>query len=374
MLKKMRRTFRIMSLCMVLLLLVTSCGKSAELKDIVIGVAWPFATRNNLFNEGIDLAVQEINSNGGIKGKPLKLLKEDDGSEVAKGIAIAQSFADNTSVQAVIGHENSFVSIPASAVYNQASLVMLSPASTAPELTQNQYQYIFRNIPSDDEIARQLVSYLAKQGFRRMVIYYSNDSYGTGLANSFEDQARSQGIMIVDRFDYYSGLEDLRRLNSRWQAFGYDGIFIANSLSEGAQLMSDAGQAGIKGPFVAGDALDSPLLGTMGGKASEGTIIGSVFNPYGDRSEVKNFMKTFSEDYKEIPSTEAALGYDAVKMLAAAIQNSDLQDRSTVAEELRKLGQWSGVSGIHELDKKGDDMGNLVVLKKLQDGKFAYLD
>ena len=354
--------------------MLTGCTQLEKHNEIVIGVVWPFETNNNLFNEGIDLAVKEINSGGGIRGREIRLLKEDDGSELVKGMAIAQSFAENKEIQAVIGHDNSFISIPASAIYDNAGLVMLSPASTAPDLTQNKYKHIFRNIPSDGEIARQLAIYLAKQGYRRMAIYYSDDSYGTGLANSFEDNARSQGITIVDRFNYYSSLEDLKRLHIRWQAYGLDGIFVAKTLPEGGQFIFDAGQAGIKVPFFAGNAMDSPLLSEIGGKAAEGTIISSVFNPYSDRTEVKKFVKDFSKEYNEMPGSYAALGYDAVKMLATAIENSDLDNTSSVAKELINLGKWSGVTGIHEFDGKGDDIGDLVVLKKLQDGKFEYIE
>ncbi|WP_366923921.1 ABC transporter substrate-binding protein [Metallumcola ferriviriculae] len=365
---------QIVILCIVIFLLLTGCTQIEENNEIVIGVAWPFATNNNLFNEGIDLAVQEINSSGGIKGRELRLLKEDDGSELEKGMAIARSFTENMTIQAVIGHYNSFISIPVSAIYNNAGLVMLSPGSTAPALTKNGYKHIFRNIPSDDEIARQLAVYLADQGYRRMAIYYSDDDYGSGLANSFEDHARTQGITIVDRFNYYSSTEDLRRLNSRWQAFGLDGIFIAKIMPEGGQFIFDAGQAGINVPFIAGDGLDSPLLSEIGGKAAEGTIIGSEFNPDIDRLEVKRFVTDFLNEYNEMPNSYAALGYDAVKMLAAAIAKSDLNNRSTVAKELMNLSRWSGAVGIHEFDETGDDIGKLVVLKKLKDGKFEYLE
>ena len=372
--KKICRVFKIIILGVLAVVLLTGCTQSAEPEEIVIGVAWPFATNNNLFNEGIDLAVREINDKGGINGKELKLLKEDDGSEVVRGIIIARSFTENKSVRAVVGHRNSFVSIPASVIYEQAGLVMLSPASTAPQLTRNEYQYIFRIIPSDHEITRQLAGYLAQQGYRRMVIYYTADSYGAGLANSFESEANAQGITIVDRVFYYAGLEDLRHLHKRWQAFGYDGVFIAGSVSEGASFIRDAGQAGINGPFFGGNALDSPLLAEIGGQAAEGTVISSVFNPGSNRPEVKKFVADFLREYEQMPNSYAALGYDAVKMLAAAMEKAAGTNRSAVAEELRNLGSWPGVTGIHELNETGDNLGDLVVLKKLAQGKFEHLE
>lgn len=370
---RFKKTGIIIISCLVAVFLGTGCTQSEKPQDIVIGVAWPFATNNDLFSEGIDLAVREINENGGINGRELKLLKADDGAELEKGLKIAQSFAENKEIRAVIGHRNSFISIPASAIYEQAGLVMLSPASTAPELTQNGYKHIFRCIPGDDEIARQMAVYLAGQGYRRMVIVYSDDSYGTGLANSFEDQAKAQGITIVDRFDNYTGLEDLKRLHNKWQAFGFDGIFIAENMPEAAQFIFDAGQAGINVPFFGGNTLESPLLSSIGGKAAEGTIVGSVFNPNIDRPEVKSFVLGFSQEYNKMPNSYAALGYDAVKILAAAIEKSDSRNRSTVAEELANLGSWPGASGSHEFDAKGNDMGDLVVLKELHAGEFRYL-
>lgn len=370
---RFKKTGIIIISCLVAVFLGTGCTQSEKPQDIVIGVAWPFATNNDLFSEGIDLAVREINENGGINGRELKLLKADDGAELEKGLKIAQSFAENKEIRAVIGHRNSFISIPASAIYEQAGLVMLSPASTAPGLTQNGYKHIFRCIPGDDEIARQMAVYLAGHGYRRMVIAYSDDSYGTGLANSFEDQAKAQGITIVDRFDNYTGLEDLKRLHNKWQAFGFDGIFIAENMPEAAQFIFDAGQAGINVPFFGGNTLESPLLSSIGGKAAEGTIVGSVFNPNIDRPEVKSFVLGFSQEYNKMPNSYAALGYDAVKILAAAIEKSDSRNRSTVAEELANLGSWPGASGSHEFDAKGNDMGDLVVLKELHAGEFRYL-
>lgn len=372
--RKPSRILKIMIICLAAVFMLAGCTRMEVSEEIVLGVAWPLAADNTLFNEGIDLAVKEINDSGGINGRKLRLLKEDDGADVVKGMAVARSLAGNESVRAVIGHRNSFVSIPAAALYEQAGLVMLSPASTAPELTAKGYRHIFRNIPSDKEIARHLAAYLAEQEYRRLVIYYAADSYGRGLAKSFEEAANSQGITIVDRFNYYSGPEDLQHLKNRWQAFGCDGIFIANTVEEAARFVTAARQAGIDTPFFGGNALESNnSVAKMGGQAAEGTIIGSVFNPDNERPQVTEFVADFQQAYQHRPDAYAALGYDAVKMLAAALESTDGGGRLAVARELRNLGRWQGVCGSHELDEEGDDRGELVVLKQLQDEKWICL-
>ncbi len=370
---KKRSKIQQLFLCLLTIALMIGCTKVKESDEILIGVAWPFASNNSMFNEGIDLAVKEINEGGGIKGKELKLLKLDDESNTEKGMAIAQAFAQNKEVSAVIGHRASYISLSASSIYADAGLVMLSPASSAPELTKGGYHQVFRVIPSDDEIARQLAIYLARNGFKRMVVYYSDDSYGQGLANSFEDHAKARGITIVDRFNYYNDPSDLNRLHKKWQAFGYDGIFIANTLMGGGNFIYDADKAGIKVPFVAGNALDTPQLWQIAGEAAEGTIIGSVFNPNLEHSAVRKFVDSFILEYNEMPIAHAALGYDAVKMMAAAIDNSKSMDAIDIAAALKGLGNWPGAAGIHRLNDRGDNVGNIVELKVFTKGNLEYL-
>lgn len=350
------------------------CTQVNTSEEILIGVAWPFTSQDDLFDEGLELALQEINDQGGVQGRKLNLLKADDQGELEKGMAIAQEFADNKSIQAVIGHRNSFISIPAGSIYDQAGVVMLSPSSTSPELTEHGYFHVFRNIPSDNEIARQLALYLGEQGHERMVIYYTDDSYGNGLANAFEDYASDQGITIVDRFNYYGNLEDLKRFHDKWQAFGVDGIFIAKTVTDGnAQFLLDAKTVCIDVPLIAGNSWDSLSLTEEYLEAAENLLVGSFFNPQGSSPKTQEFVKAFRLKYGQLPTSYAAAGYDAVTLLAAAIEKSDLTNPSTVAQGLRELGPWEGVMGVHQFDSQGDDIGNLVVLKRVKDGKFEYL-
>ncbi|ACL18179.1 Extracellular ligand-binding receptor [Desulfitobacterium hafniense DCB-2] len=353
------------------------CTQVNPSEEIFIGVAWPFASLDDLFAEGLELAVQEINEQGGVQGRKLSLVKADDEAELEKGLAIAQAFADNAGIQAVIGHRNSFISIPAASIYDQAGLVMLSPASTSPDLTDHGYIHVFRNIPSDQEIARQLAIYLAEQGHERMVIYYTDDSYGNGLANAFEDYARAQGITIVDRFNYYGNLKDLERLYDKWQAFGMDGIFIAKTATGGGtEFLVDAKSVGIEVPLIAGNSWDALSLTEdieNIGMTAEGLLVGSFFNPQRPDSRTQDFVEAFRREYGQPPTSYAAAGYDAVILLAEALEKSDLTHPATLAQGLRDLGPWEGVMGMHRFDGRGDDIGDLVVLKKMKDGRFEYL-
>ncbi len=370
--KRRRRALAVLIYCVILSLFLAACSRSESPDEIVIGAAWPFAADDTgQFEKGIDLALSEINDAGGIRGREITLLKADDGSEIVGGLAVAKQLSENSAVLAVIGHRSSFVSIPASAVYEQAGVVMLSPASTASKLTQNGYAFTFRNLPSDAAIARSLVEHASESGLRKMVIFYSDDTYGIGLAESLEDQAKQKEIAIVDRFSFYSGESELERLLDRWQAFDFDGVFIASSMAEGISFIIDARRIGIDCPFLSGNALDSSALAHEGGKFAEGTIVCSVFDPASSQTKVREFVEAFQKAYGEAPDAKAALAYDAVWMLADAAMRAEDPSRASIAEELRGLGEWTGVCGTHAFSDTGDDLGDLVVIKELRGGDFV---
>jgi len=360
-------------LLLLILFLLTMYSNRKE-GDIVIGVAWPFSVENDLFKEGVELAADEINTRGGINGRKVRLIEKDDEETVTGGMTVAQSFTEVPNLTAVIGHSVSFISTAAANIYENAGIVMLSPSATAPALTQKGYKYIFRNIPSDDEIARQLALYAAKQGHRRMVIYYSDDSYGIGLANSFEDHAQKAGIEIVDRFSYYADSRDLNRLYAKWKALDFDGIFVAHYMPDGALFIADVAKASISVPFFAGDAMDTPELYRVAGKAAEGTVVGTIFNSQDPREEVKSFINNFNSKYGKMPTPYAAQGYDAVNLLAEAVKEAGSTSPAEVAQKLRTFKNRPGVAGFHTFTENGDDIGDLVVKKVVKNGQFEYIN
>ncbi|RYD06060.1 hypothetical protein N752_05905 [Desulforamulus aquiferis] len=362
--------------CISLLVLYISFlwNSNEQQQDIVIGVAWPFAKNNSMFREGVELAIHEINENGGVKGQKIKVVEKDDEGSVNQGMAIAQSFVNDCKTIAVIGHRESFISIPASRIYESGGIVMLSPASTAPQLTNNENKYIFRNIPSDDEIAKQLATYASQKGYKKTVIYYADNSYGLGLANAFEDHAKRLGISTVDRISIYSNLRELERLHKKWQALDFDSVFIAQPAKEGAEFIADTAKVGIAVAYIGGNAMDSPLLCSVGGKAAEGMVIGTIFNPQDSRQVVKDFVNKFNQNYNTIPSAYSAQGYDAVKLLVAAIEQAESTEPLVIAEKLRTIKDWPGVSGYHTFNEYGDDIGNLVIMKVVRNGVLEVVD
>jgi len=149
------------------------------------------------------MAVDEINAAGGVLGRPLTMLREDDHESVDRGRLVAQRFAQNLDVVAVIGHMQSYVSLPAAAIYDLSGLVHLAPTATDPRLTEQGYRRLFRMTFTDREIGAQMAEFAAARDYDRVAIYYIRNAYGRGLANAFEQRALEQSIFIADRQPYY---------------------------------------------------------------------------------------------------------------------------------------------------------------------------
>ncbi len=355
----------------------TDSGLIDEQKEITIAVAWPFSVTQPQLWEGVVLAQQEINQAGGVLGHQIRLLRYDDESSARTGRVIAQQIVDHPEpVIAVIGHYNSSVSIPASAIYQFADILMLSPGSTNPQLTQQGFDLVFRNIPTDDAIGRQLAHYAQLQEYQRMVILSAKDTYGIGLANILETESAIRGIDIVDRLSYLSGSDRAAfvPIVETWKQLDFDAIFVAGTMPEAGYFIQVARRAGIDAPVLAGDGLATEELWQVGGlEETEGTVVSSPFHPASTRLQGHPFVSSFEARYGHLPDAWAAQGYDALCLLAYAMQEAESFDAHDLRQVLLAIEDWPGVTGSHTFDENGDVVDKPVVLQQAHAGAFVYL-
>lgn len=345
----------------------------ATVDHVKIAAVWPFEAGGTFFWEGVQMAVEEINARGGVLGRPMRIVKFDDQASVTEGMAVAQLMASDPELFAVVGHRNSFVAIPAAEVYARAGLLYIAPSATSPELTRRGYELTFRTIPSDVSIARQMAQYAASQGHRRLAIAYTDDAYGRGLANAFEDAAEALGIRIVDRLIHFGDVQETRQTVAKWRALNYDGIFVSGAVPRTAEMISLIRQAGAEVPILGGDGLDAEQLLTVAGEHAEGVVFGTVFDPLDPDAAVQKFARDFEARFGVPPDTWAAQGYDAIHLIADAIDQAQSINREAVAEVLRQTTQWIGVTGVHGFDQTGEIVGKPIVRKTVKDGRFVFL-
>ncbi|WP_181150866.1 ABC transporter substrate-binding protein [Paenibacillus sp. PCH8] len=366
-------------------LMISGCASSSEpdqarskalggsAGEVVIGAVWPFEKQNDQFHEGLQLALEQINQEGVLGGKNIRLLELDDEASTTKGMAIAQQLADNPAVSAVIGHRGSSVTVPASRIYAHAGIVMLTPASTSPKLTDVNSSYIFRNIPNDNQLGQALAMYAGETKHRNVAIYYTDDEYGRGLANAFEDQASQSGLHVVDRLSGYKDTADISRIVDKWKTLDSDLIMVATGAREGIAFVKAIREAGMTIPVIGGDALDSAEFASAG-EAVSGTIVASVYHERGNSELNQSFRQQYINKYGKEPGKWAAQAYDSLKLLAKGIEEAGSRSPKEISNALLSLKGWEGVTGEHSFDAQGDVQGMNIVMKKLEAGTFKRLD
>lgn len=351
---------------------VFSTGSAAELYIGIVG-QMKFLNDDTKFIKGTDMAVEEINENGGIQGKQVKLLLKDDAALFMNGISAAQAMADNPEITAVIGHPNSYVAIPAASIYDDAGIIMLSPIASNPKVTKKGYKYIFQNIPSDDEIGREMAFYMSGQGYKRAAVFYSDNDYGRGLANAFENTFRDRELTVIDRITGYSSDLELKRILDSWKALEVDSVFIANSFENGKEFISRVRELNYDIPIFGSDALDVNFIEALGNKA-EGITLATFFNPYDESSEQKEFTKKFVKKYNEKPDVWAIQGYDSVMLLAYAAGQAGSTSPSKIAAALHSMKGWDSLTGNIHFDDAGKIQGKKIYKKVVRGGSFEYVE
>ena len=348
--------------------------------EIVVGAAWPWEARGGaiLYGKGMDLAVEELNAAGGVLGRPLRLLRLDDQGSVDRGRIIAQELGRNPDVVAVIGHLHSYVTVSAAPIYDLSGLLLLSATSTSPELTTKGYGRVFRTVFNDTEVGRQMAQYAYERGHRRMVIYYARNEYGRGLANAFEEQLVSRGGQVVNRESYDPSLSAnpvaAEQTVSGWTSWDFDAVFIAGEDEQAALLIRELRRRGIAVPVLGSDALATPMFVQKGAEAVEGTVIASAFHPEAPDAEARRFTRAFRARYGADPDAGAALGYDAVQVLARAMREARSAEPDRVAAALRGLRGFQGVTGAFTFDEAGNLVGMPIRKVVVREGRFQYLE
>jgi len=303
-----------------------------------------------------------------IGGKTIKfeLMSEDDQADPKMGPTIAQKFAD-AKVAGVAGHLNSGVSIPASAVYNQAGIPMISGSATNPKLTEQGFKNVFRTVGRDDQQGPAIAQYLASQKIKKVAIADDATAYGEGLANEVEKTLKAAGVQVVAREKATDKTTDFKAILTKMKGKAPDAVFYGGMDATGGPMLKQARELGIKSMFSFGDGACTDEMAKLAGAAAEGLICSQAGLPASAAS--KEFNDAFKAKYGEVKQY-APFFYDAVGLMIAAMQKADSTDPAKYLPELQKI-KYNGATGLIEFDEKGDRKNAEITIFTLKEGKVT---
>ncbi|OGQ99004.1 MAG: hypothetical protein A2505_11080 [Deltaproteobacteria bacterium RIFOXYD12_FULL_55_16] len=377
----MNRSWNCFGKCIpALLLMVMLVGCDHKAVPIRIGHASPLS--GNQAETGIDqmrgaqLAVEEINRNGGILGRTVELLALDDKADPKEATSVAHRLSADQSVVAVVGHLNSGCSIPASKVYNDNGLAMITPVSTSDKLTQQGYRNVFRvcirNSDQGPAAAYFAINTLVK---KRFYIIDDKSAYGAGISDEFEKAAKELNGTIVGRASITEGETDFMAVLTTLKGKEIDFIYFGGMYPEGALLLKQARELGISVPFLSGDGMYSQKLIEIGGDAIEGSIVTHIAPLESKDEKTKAFFEAFRRSFKEEVKVYAPLSYDSVMIIAQAIKEAGSTERSKVVQQMHLPGfSHTGVIGTTRFDEKGDTLNKIPFFYRVEKGKFVLMN
>jgi branched-chain amino acid transport system substrate-binding protein len=322
---------------------------------------------------GARLAIEEANAAGiKIGGAPIKfeLIAEDDQADPKVGNTVAQKLVD-AKVVGVVGHLNSGTTIPASAIYNQAGLPMISGSATNPALTEQGFKGVFRVVGRDDQQGPAVANYLVASAKPKVAAVIDDaTAYGEGLANEVEKSLKAAGVKVLPREKGTDKTADWKAVLTKIKGKKPDVVFYGGMDATGGPLLKQARELKIAAVFAYGDGACTDKFAELAGAAAEGMVCSQAGIPV--QASGKKFLDAYKAKYNIDPILYSPFTYDAAKLLIAAMQKADSTDPVKYLPALAAI-DYNGASGNIQFDDKGDRKDAEMTIFSMKAGKVTPL-
>jgi branched-chain amino acid transport system substrate-binding protein len=352
---------------------------AAQAQDIVIATAGPmtgqYATFGEQMRRGAEMAVADINAKGGVMGKKLKLEIGDDACDPKQAVAVANQMVGKK-IAFMAGHFCSSSSIPASAVYNEAGILQMTPASTNPKLTDEaatkKWENVFRARGRDDVQGVTAANYLhAKFKGKAIAILHDKSAYGKGLADETKKALNKLGTKEKMYEAYTQGDKDFTSLITKMKQAKIDVMYVGGYHTEAGLIVRQAREQGLAALLMSGDALVDNEFWKITGPAGEGTLMTFAPDPR-KLATTKDIVAKFKAQNYD-PEGYTLYTYAAIQSWAQAVEKVKGTDTKKVAAELRKMTAKT-VLGDLAWDKKGDVKNPKYVFYVWKAGQYGEIE
>jgi branched-chain amino acid transport system substrate-binding protein len=324
-------------------------------------------------HKGTALAIDEINAAGGVLGKKLKLITEDDQSQAGQPATIVRKLIAQDKAIAVLGEVASSKSLEAAPICQQSKIPMISPASTNPKVTEVG-DYIFRVCFIDPFQGTVMSKFAQSKGWKKVAVLTDvKQDYSVGLAEFFIKDFKGSGGQIVKEQKYSTGDKDFKPQLTSIKAANPDAIFVPGYYAEVSLIAKQARLLGIKAPLLGGDGWVGDSLLKVAGNALDGSFFSAHFSSDDKASTVQGFVEKFKAKYGAVPDDMAALGYDSTMILADAIKRAGTTEPQKLRDAIAATKDHQGVTGKISLDAQRNANKPAVILT-IGNGGFQFVE
>lgn len=358
---------------------ISGCGSGGISNEILIGhyasMTGSEATFGRSSDDGVRMAVAEINAAGGVKGKPVRVITYDDKGEAREaGIAVTR-LINRDGVAAVLGEVASGLSLAGAPICQQNGVPMVSTSSTDPDVTKVG-DLIFRVCYIDPfqgwacaKFAREDSRLNAE---RAAVLYDQAQPYSVGLYEEFKKAFVELGGTVVAAESYQPGDQDFSAQLVTIRGARPDVIFLPGYYTDVANIALQVRRLGITTPLLGGDGWDSEQLAKIAGQAIEGSIYSNHYSHEDPRLRVQEYIRKYREQHGKTPDGTAALGYDAARILCQAMERAKSLSGKDIAAELAATRDFDGVTGKISIDAQRNAVKPIVILE-MKGGEPRYV-
>ncbi len=339
---------------------------------ITIAIVAPGDTKKE-FYQGIELAIENINQNGGVLGRSLEFIKYAQHADVNESKEIAYEIIHNTSIVSVIGAQTSEKTKPVTKIYERGGVFNLITSATNMDIISPDMQYTFRMIPNNNGMAEKTADFCKKNGYKKIAIVTENSAYAEELSNAFYKSGVEKGIEIGYFKNFDKRRTDFANVIGEMIERKADVIYFSGRYAAASKFLIQLRNMGINTPVIGTESLDAQNFISLVGSVGEGFVIPSIYNEKLSSPENSKFLEIYKTKYGVNPNALAVQGYDAVKLLVMAMNEL----KTTIPGEVAALGHfekdWNGAGGKLVFDKE-NGIKKDIYFKKLHLGEYEIID
>jgi len=335
-------------------LCVTGCSGEVKL-GAVVPQSGGLSSYGDKVTKGLDLALEEVNAEGGFRGNAIQLIYKDDATNPDRARQVTQELIDQDGVAMVVGGVSSTVALAIAPICEQNRVILLSPSASTPDLT-DAGDYVFRNWPSDIIEGTAMAKFAKDLGLEKLVVFALDNEFGSGLEEVFTQHfvGKSKYRQLLKSYKIADGQTDFAGMVEEVRELAPDGVYIVAYDQGTSELAKQLRTAGVESVLMATSSVTDDVIRLAGEHAHNVVFPRPIFETGSTNPAVSAFVSAYRVKYGEDPDIYAAHAYDALKLLVSAMTKGDSSHPDDLKSSLLGIRNYEGAAGKTDFDLAGD--------------------